>query len=322
MLDIIVTHYDEPWEIVKPFFDMLDAQRLCDFSQVRVRIVHDGTKAFPKSYFSHMPVEVIQNTIPHKGVSAARNYGIDHSNAKWIMFCDCDDAFSSIYALKLILDVMHTEDYDVLWNEFIMEVGEKHGITIHTKKGFNLVWIHNKYYRMSFLKENNFRFNEDLYMSEDSAFNAVIGLHIPPERIGHIKSPMPLYIWAYRNGSVTLDPKNTLRNMIGHYERNLYVLDEFRKCDHPDADAMTARVMTDAYVNLTRDELPDGCEVFEKRVRAFIRENAEILNRLPKERFDSVLKASEREAFSGGFLGRNRPDVHTWLRTIFRCKSQ
>jgi glycosyltransferase involved in cell wall biosynthesis len=320
-LEIIMPHYTEDWSIVRPFFDMLSCQKGVDFSQMRVHLIHDGTDPFPKKNFSHVPCQVVQTKLPHKGVSATRNYGIDHADAKWVCFCDCDDTYASIYALRFVFEVLGTNDYDILWGGFVMESYGPEGIQLQPHDKLDLVWIHNKYYRLDFIKDNHLRFCEDLYMSEDSAFNAIANILTPASRIGHIKAPAPLYVWCYREGSVTLDKSRLLKNMEGHFDRNLYVLDKFREYNYQDADLQAGRTLTDAYVNLTRTDLPDGWEHFRDRVREFIIKEADALNRIKKDDLYRVLHASESEAETGGYLNPDRPALTNWIRIITRCKT-
>ena len=81
LLDIIVTHYNEPWEVVRNFFNMLDLQRGINFDDIRVILIHDGTKAYPDSYFSERPYRVDQHSISHRGIAKVRNYGIKIADA-------------------------------------------------------------------------------------------------------------------------------------------------------------------------------------------------------------------------------------------------
>lgn len=106
MLDIIVTHYDEPWETGAKFFQMLDIQRKVDFQQIRVILVNDGEEhSLPSEYFEGRPYRVTQISIPHAGISAARNAGIEKATAEWICFCDFDDMFADVYSLWSVLNV-------------------------------------------------------------------------------------------------------------------------------------------------------------------------------------------------------------------------
>lgn len=321
-LEIIMPHYNEDWSIVRPFFDMLSCQRQVDFSQLRVHLIHDGSDLFPKKYFANVPCTVVQTKLPHKGVSAARNYGIDHADAKWVCFCDCDDTYANVYSLRFIFEVLGTETRDILWGGFVMESPGPSGIELTPHDRYDTVWIHNKYYRLDFLKDNHLYFCEDLYMSEDSAFNAIANITTTPKRIGHIKAPMPLYVWSYREGSITLDPKRQLQNMEGHFDRNVYVLEKFREYIHPDADLQAGRTLTDAYTNLTRSDLPEGWEHLRDRVREFILKEANVLNRIKPADLERILEASEKEAQGGGYLNPYRLDFRDWVRSITRCKTE
>lgn len=314
-LEIIIPHYDEPWKVVRPFFDMLCCQRGVDFNEFRVHIVHDGVEEFP-DYFYGMPYEVVQSRIEHAGVSSARNYGIDHADAKWVCFCDCDDMFTSIYSLKLVFDVLGTDDFDVLWGKFVSEDMIDGRLMMQERKEQNLVWIHNKYYRLDFLRRIGIRFEESLYYSEDSAFNAVLNLEIDQKRVGEIKSEFPLYAWCWRKDSTTTNPENGLRNMTGHFERNLYILDEMRKRNYADSAVMVARTLTDAYYYLTMKRLYPGAEELERRVSVFYRENKSELSKVTPIMISKVIAVSEKSARNMRILNEDRPPIDVWLKGL------
>jgi len=317
MLDIVMPRYNEPWETGRAYFDMLACQKGIDFGKIRVILVHDGTEPFPEETFSSYPYRVEQYRIDHAGVSAARNYGMSLADAEWITFCDFDDKFSSVYSLKFVFDVLGTDKFDLLWGPFFVENKAKDGGFVLTQNDkFNLVWIHNKYYRLSFLWEHDLKFNEDLYFCEDSAFNAMVNIHIEKERIGTIKSLMPLYVWSYRDGSATTDKALTLKNMIGHFYRNKYVTEKFREIGHEDADAMAARTLTDTYCAITRKDVPEGSGELEDLIRGFYREHREGLKTVDSETWRKVMKASMKEAKGCGFLNPERPVFGEWLKRI------
>lgn len=317
MLDIIMPHYDEPWEIGKPFFDMLACQKAVYFDQIRVILVHDGTGMMPDERFSGYPFRVEQHNIRHKGVSAARNYGMDLATAEWITFCDFDDRYSSVYSLKFVFDVLGNENYDMLWNPFYVENFDKDGnfvLTVNEK--YNMVWIHNKYFRRKVLVDNGLRFNEDLWFCEDSAMLAILNCEVDIKRIGKIKSPMPLYIWCYREGSATLNKDLELHNMIGHFARNKYVVENFFELEHEDAEAMCGRTMTDAFISLTRADKPEGTDELQKMVIEFYKEHKKDLRKLTPETWKRVMRASTREAKGNGHLNPDRPMFGDWLKGL------
>ena len=312
MLEIIMPHYDEAWPIVRPFFDMLRCQKGVDFSQLRVRIVHDGVPAFDDRLFDDMPFKTIQSVIKHGGVSAARNYGLKHAGGKWLCFCDADDTFSSIYSLRMIFDVLNTEKFDLLWTPFYVENATGGKLVINTNDRFNLVWVHGKFFRREFLKKTGMLFNEDLIFAEDTAFNAIVNLELNQDRIGIIKSPFPLYSWCWRSGSATTDKANELTHIEMKFNRNLYVLDEFRKRGYQHSNAMAARTFTDAYFDFNRPGVRIGAEL-EGRLLSFFEANRNDIASVEPDLLSQVYRASEKEAKQNGVYNDDMPSLNDWV---------
>ena len=324
LLDIIVTHYKEPWEVVRPFFDVLGAQQGIDFDKFKVWFVQDGPCAsvFPPGYFvgsklgySKDQFETI--VIPHGGVSAARNAGMDRADSDWVCFCDCDDSFSSIYSLKMLFYILNPDQpYDLMWNEFYKNYYLDEGDPLDIEKEYNHVWIHNKYYRLSFLRERNIRFPEGIFMSEDSAFNNVVELEIGEGRIGQINTTEPLYSWVRRPGSITTDPDRYYKNIEGHFERNKWVLNEYRKRKHPRTGFVVARTVTDAYAFLTRYPENDESRRITERIKEFYMENRDIFDGLSEEVKKLSLLASEKEAGVSGKDITGKPKLEEWIECL------
>ena len=269
MLDIIVTHYNEEFRVGKKFFDMLGCQRGIDFADIRVILVHDGSGKFPERYFRDYPYLVAQHCIPHGGVSAARNYGIDAATAKWVQFCDFDDMYAGPYALVGILPHLK-RDIDFVWTDFYVE-HRKDGQLVLTTKGENLTFIHGKYYRREWLNENGLRFPEDIRFSEDSAFGAVVNALLTDGRNGHIKTPSPPYVWCERPDSVSMDPANEERNLNGFIDRNFYVVEEFKRRGIPHR-LMVGRMFADAYFSFHRKDrqFPEWEKYFIGEARKYL----------------------------------------------------
>ena len=142
-LDLIVTHYKEPWELGKPMFDVLALQRNIDFKDVSVILVNDGEEnALPAECFEGYPYEIHQISIPHGGVSRARNAGLDASVADWVMFCDFDDSFSSLFGLHLIFAAMQEDSCDTLWSCFTEEALGDDGIVHLVAHERDYVFVH------------------------------------------------------------------------------------------------------------------------------------------------------------------------------------
>ena len=245
MLDIIVTHYNEPWETGEKLFDILNLQRGIDMDRFRVLIIHDGTEPFPEKNFERYKYKIEQIRIPHGGISAARNAGIQFAQADWIMFCDFDDTFVNIYAIRDVLSVIPCE-CDMLWTELLVE-DRLHGKdTIYdTPERQQFVFIHGKVYRKRFLIEQRIRFDESMTFQEDSLFNATIIARTDYRRIGKINAPIVPYVWIRRQGSTTNSGRDD-EATYWHFRRNLMVTAENE--GNPDKYAgMVTRTCYDTY---------------------------------------------------------------------------
>lgn len=313
LLDIIVPHYREPWEVVKPFVDMINGQRGIDFSEFRVLMIHDGVEKFPDEYLEG-PANIVQICQQKSGVSAARNRGIEMSDAEWINFSDCDDCYSSVVAMWIVLNALRQEKcFDLLWSPFYM-IKENQ---LKVFNDYNAIFIHNKYYRRSFLNEKNIRFCENLFMSEDSAFNGIIEMRMEYGKIGKINVNEPIYAWCRREGSITMDPKRWVINAEGHFDRNLYVLGECEKnaCGRP--DLMSVRTMCDAYsmLNQPRALVGDASRICKRVAVFYAKYRRNFLNTSRKD-LERLLNISDLEAGVTDDIRKTRISIQDWLEQI------
>lgn len=269
ILDIIVPHYNEPWEECEKLFEMLALQRGVDFSSFRVLLVNDGNENSISEQVCgrRYPYDVVDMMIPHKGVSAARNRGLDYSDADWVMFCDCDDTFTDIYALKCIMDGLKNPDCDLAWTAFYSETSST-GIVIK-RDWFCHLMLHGKVFRRQTLVDIGLRFNEQLDYAEDTAFVTMFLMDVPMTKIGEVKCGFVPYVWTFRYGSATSDPKRAKRNAIGLFRKNGFIADEYRKRGRKSQGyGMAYRTMCDAYVILNRKDIETD-QSFVEEVREF-----------------------------------------------------
>ena len=249
LLDIFITHYKEPFETGKKLFDILALQRGISFDDFRVIVVEDGTEnPIPDECLTGYPYKIDHITIPHGGVSAARNAGIDYATAEWINFSDFDDIYSNIYALRDVISHLPAENYDMLHCNLMTEdFTDGKDMLIVTPEKSRFVFIHGKYYRRQWLLDNNVRFDETMPFQEDSLFNAIVIALMDYHRIGEIKTVFPPFVWCRRNGSVT----NTGRQdeaVLGHFIRNCKLCDfYYEHLPRKRLEDMVVRVTYDTY---------------------------------------------------------------------------
>lgn len=180
---------------------MLAMQRMVNFDDVGIILVNDGEEnELPKECFDGYPFSVCQMSIPKGGVSKARNAGLDASTADWVMFCDFDDTFQSIYGLYLIFCAMNEDKYDTLWSNFTEETKDNQGKLVLVPHGRDYVFVHGKAHRRQFLVDNNLRFHEKLTIHEDCYFNTLVQAVASEDRIGSIQTPF--YLWKWNGNSV------------------------------------------------------------------------------------------------------------------------
>ena len=258
MLDIVITHYTEPWSVCRRQFEMLDAQLGVDWNQIYVTVVNDGGEMLPEEQLEDLNFRCVQVNVPHGGVSAARNAGLDHAQETWVMFCDCDDCFSNVFALADILDVLPGADYDMMWTKVWAERADGRIYQIQDQK--IMVFIHGKIYRREFLLAEGIRFDEELAFNEDSLFNATIMTRVPNTRIGEISTYAPAYVWVSRENSVTSGEGAEDRAALGQLKRNMKVADQYRQHRPEGYPGMVTRVVYDTYFMTHTGKYSPSCK--------------------------------------------------------------
>lgn len=321
MLDIVVTHYNEPYEVGEKLFAMINLQRGIDFKDIRVLLIHDGTEPFPEETFAEFRFEVKQIPIQHGGISAARNAGIEHSEADWIMFCDFDDTFASIYSIRDILTILPQSSgkYDVLWLPLVVEdMVDGNDRLYFTPERQIWVFTHGKIYSRQFLIESGIRFNEELIFNEDSEFNAHIIARIPHQRIAKVNPKGLAYVWIRRPSSVTQSGRDS-EAVWGHFNRNLMVTEENRVYRGKECySGMVTRTVWDTWFMLNSSKVSDEYKkkIFEKFVPWF-RENGKVFMDVSPEILAQIRELSRHELAEPGEIIRDEPErIYAWLSTL------
>lgn len=318
MLDIVITHYKEPYEIGEKLFRSIALQRCIDFSKIRVTVVNDGGMELPEISQNDLPYEVNQINIPHGGVSAARNAGIDHSTGEWIMFCDFDDCYPSIYSLREYLNVLGSNEYDMLWARIMAEDyldGHQRLYYVPDKQRF--VFCHGKVYRTAFLKESGIRFDESLVFNEDSCFNAVIIANTPYQRIGEIASNIPMYTWIRRPASVTNSGREDEAS-YGHFRRNIIVTAEYEGTGDDRWFGMVTRTAYDAYYMVMgkRNSMGMRRKIADEFV-PWMAERIQAFGKVDDATLDEIRRVSRSELISPDEVVPDEHErVRKWVKTL------
>lgn len=297
MLDIVITHYKEPWDACRRIFETLDAQRGVNWDEISVTVINDGGEFIPAWYLFGFEYYVDQISIRHSGVSTARNAGLDRTDEPWIMFCDCDDCFSNVYALADILSVLKSPDaerYDMMWTKVWQEKPDGRVCEIPDKR--IMVFIHGKVYRREFLEREEIRFDEGMTFNEDSLFNATIMARIPNTRIGAITTALPGYVWINREGSVTSADGWQDKHALGQFSRNLKIAAEIKEHKPEEYSGMVTRVIYDTYFMVKSRRYSPGCKAkILDEFRTWVRDKMQRFGMVEFEKLGSITDISMKE---------------------------
>ena len=205
VLDLIVTHYNEPWELGKPFFDMIEHQRCIDMDNITITIVQDGEEnALPwQQLLGYYRFNTRVLTLKeHCGVADARNTGLANSKSDWVMFCNFDDMLGDVAALDMMTEHFPNNETDVIWCKLAQECKWFTGsIYMNCVDGVNFANTDAKMYRREFLIDNHIYFEKEAGYYYDHVFNAIVLAITPPWRIRTLSTNFYPYYKTFRQDS-------------------------------------------------------------------------------------------------------------------------
>ena len=179
LISVIIPAYNASKTIYKTLDSLLEQTR----SDFEVLIIDDGsvdnTYDVCTAYTKEKKFRVIKQK--NKGVSAARNLGINNAKGDYILFMDADD-FISKSAINEIYKYLESNNSDIVFfNYYIKNKNEeipvsysgelvKDKIITNIMKGDVRGFVWNKVFRKSFIQKNNLFFSENLKYCEDEEF--------------------------------------------------------------------------------------------------------------------------------------------------------
>lgn len=302
LLDIIITHCNEPWEVGKPLFDMIEHQRCVKAGEFAVTLVQDGAE-------SELPWEMLLNgysfnvnvlTIPHFGSAFARNIGIKNTKADWIMFCDFDDMFLDLCSLNQILSQFPVAEYDIIWGRMVAE--EKwngQGISLQKVDNANFYNTDCKFYRRKFLEENRLYFDSRCPMHYEQMFNELALELTTPFRIVTLTTDFYMYLKTHRDGSMRQTMDAVRETIQSRWTRDRLTADAFmeRGMDFAHKKKIAFMICAEFFsiYNPEENENPPGpSDAFLD----FYRRNRNILQELSQAELDVIKDMAESETMS------------------------
>ena len=322
-LDIVVTHYREPWEICRYLFDSIALQRGVPLDQIRVLVINDGDSLLDEKAFTEYPFAVEYKAFQHGGISAARNHGIECSTAEYVMFCDIDDGFLNNYGLHLIFSAMQ-EGFDFLCSNFVEETFTEHGDMTIIRHDRDMTFMHGKVYRLEFLEKHDLVFDPAMTLHEDGYYNSVV--YSTASHEGTVRFiDTPIYLWRWNDGSTVRKNRKdfVLRTYAEVMRTRTGICRELKRRGYED-DYVTAVCMTvlNSYYDFQKPSYnvvrnAKHIAAAERAFKRFYAEFGETFRDQENGKIAEIAKAAREIACKNGML-MERQDIKSWLKHIER----
>lgn len=153
-------------------------------NSVEVLLINDGSTDNSLQYLKCKTKDLTEYKVidkTHTGVSDTRNYGIKNATGKYITFLDSDDSYCENFIPVFISEVKKAPD--IVWNDVINLVNDRFQridneeislllmqMVLGISKAKIQEGIASKFYKTSFLRENNLHFNRNVVIAEDTLF--------------------------------------------------------------------------------------------------------------------------------------------------------
>lgn len=320
-LSVIITHYREPWEVLKPLLDSIAMQRGINWEDLEVLLVQDGPGGqITEDRFDYLPYEVTPVVLPHGGISKARNRGLELATGDYIMWCDCDDMFFSAFGLHLIFSAME-EKPDIIGSKFIEENRLVANYKLIPREN-DITFVHGKAFRRLFLIGNNLMFDEKLTKHEDGA---MIGMCFQlTENVRQISTPF--YLWCWNPGS-TMRKDGAKTALLDSYPELMAARESFIESakahgmDERKLHQHVIKCVLDAYYDFNKAEF--NKEGNEKKITAaalafkhlYDRYRDIYLSPEHQEDFAPIAMASRKLAYENGMI-MERMTIRQFLGSI------
>jgi hypothetical protein len=300
-LNIVVTHYNEPWEVGKPFFDMIEYQQCAELDKVAVTLVQDGEDtALPwDTLLSQYSYDVQVLTLPqHAGPAAARNIALEHCLSDWIMFCSFDDIFADVCTLNMIFQNLPTTEYDVIWCK-IARQAKWYGkyLYINCDDNPNFSNTDGKMYRVDFLREHNISFPYSPRLYYEHMFNAVVIASTEPFRIAKLTTNFYPYFKRFNPNGIkhTVEAYDELARTA--LERDIKIARFFkhRGWDFAYRRNVAKAVCTEYYSTYAPDLGKNDKDTYTPGFIDFYRKNRSAFESIKSVDMDAILSEAEVE---------------------------
>lgn len=185
-LDIIIPCYNAKDTITRTLSSICLQK---DIENVKIYLVNDCSDydySFYINFYSNF-INIKELKTPFNiGPGGAREYGLQHSNSKYIVFIDSDDQFYSYDSLITLYNEINDKKYHILLTDFLYIRDNEEKIMKN-----DMTWLHGKIYDRDFINENDVHFN-NTRANEDNGFNRLLFL-LSNDNFGYLEKLTYVY---------------------------------------------------------------------------------------------------------------------------------
>lgn len=201
--DKLVTVIVPVYNVEKYIKECLDSILQQTYKNLEVIVIDDGSPDNSVSIVKEIKQQDSRVTLiskENRGVSSARNVGLDNANGEYVVFVDADD-FLAKDAIKYMMWLVEKTGAEFCLSENCYtrrnekQVEKDHVITLSSEKAVALlispkviVGCWNKIYNRNFLIKNHIRFSESLFYGEGLNFITVCAMKSMNVGVGNRKT--------------------------------------------------------------------------------------------------------------------------------------
>lgn len=316
-LDILVPIYNEGEEVIKDLLNSIAIQQAVDLkNDIAVIVCCDGgATILTEDFVQRYPFKIEFYQCEHRGVSATRNSCLDHAEAEYVLFADCDDIFYNACGLWIIMQ--HIEKgFDSMVSVFVEEWKDREtGEIKFLNRERDNVFVHGKVHRRQYLIDKNIRWNENLTIHEDSYFNTLC--QALSEDVIYVTAPF--YLWRWRDASVCRhDKKYILKTYSNLLDSNEALAHEFLNRGMEDlAQSFITMMVFDAYYTMNKpawinQENKEYRDKVEERFTKYFRDNKDLWDSIPMEKKMKISNNVRTRSVGEGML-MEKITIEQWL---------
>lgn len=256
--------------------------------------------------------------IPHSGISAARNAGLDAGKGDWVIFCDFDDSFSSVTSLWKYFQKMETTEYELIIGQFDEEdCYDVNQTKYHLHDGKDFIWIHGIMFRRAWLEKENLRFDPELIYHEDTYVMMIASMILRPDQVCII--PEVLYLWQWNTKSTVRSMEDYPYETYDHYlKKSAAIIRELERRDMMlYAALLNCQVICDTYINLQKISWQKyDTKWIYTEIRKFVRLFPELLEMTHDVDYVECMNSARQKVFEQNDLGIEKPSFAEWFDEI------